>query len=574
MSEANAAFDILVLGDFLAGRTGRVQTIHKEDLDAWFRSSAPSAGGLRFESYRDLRPESIAERHRDTASLLELCAALQDATKGKRTAQEVLAMLAGWSGPPSLADAVRKALDTSGEEPAGPTTAPTRAPEPTPTVRPADDDSLAAIFAQVDLGKSAEPSPSSALEGLLGGILGSGARGTPRASIDASLQAVEAELAARVRSLMSDPAFRALESCWLGLRFLSRRIDHRAGVRLHTLPATEADLPRALREIALPFVEDARGEGRTFVLLADFDLDLETARAVARELEAAAVPMIASVEPGALDLDSREAMFVSADLAETGGAAKEWNALRAEPSARWLALGVNRVLARAPYGAKGDALKAFAFEEPLDDLPWMRPLWAIGERIAASAVRTGWCLDCVGAGEGGSIADLPLRPLISRSGDEIACALEALISEQRLLELSRLGLVPLATRRNDDKAFIATAPLLFAPARGSDDRVNQIDARRATLPYQLMVTQIMTLVRQIYPHLDPNAGTFDLASTLAGGLKLLTLSATGPLFDIAVTAPTANEADAKTMALRLTPLRDPMRGLPDFELELPVPGRR
>ncbi|MFN8548945.1 MAG: type VI secretion system contractile sheath large subunit [Candidatus Eisenbacteria bacterium] len=410
------------------------------------------------------------------------------------------------------------------------------APAPPPP-RAKEEDPLAAIFDAVDVGGSAEArreatGASSLLEGLLAGIVGR--PGERKTGVAEALRIAEGALAAEVTQVLADPRFRQLESAWLGLRFLVRRIDFRAGIHLHVLPAPAAELTRAIREVVLPHIDPLREEGRSVVVLADFDLEDRAALLeLARELEAASLPLVASASPRLFDLGSAAELLESTDLVSFQTMAA-WAELRKEPATRWIALGVNSLLARPPFGSDGETVKGLAFQE--QGAAWMRPSWAIAERIAAAAARTGWALDCVGAGEGGRVDDLPLKRRATRTGDDVALPTEAMISEQRLLDLSRLGLVPLAARRNDDHAFVATAPLVFAPARGTDDRANQMNARRATLPYQLMVNQITTLVRQVYPHLE-RTSPFEIARTLGAGLRDLTLSRRSRCFAIEVTSP-------------------------------------
>ncbi|MBK8232253.1 MAG: type VI secretion system contractile sheath large subunit [Candidatus Eisenbacteria bacterium] len=584
---AEPIFDLLVLGDFLNGRTGRPRDLHKDDLDAFLASSAPTTrnGGMRFTTFRDFRPDALVDRNAPTRALADLRDQLREVATGRRSAPDLLASLGSLGIPAVLADRVRQALNPSPDPataPTPPTSAGPQAAAPAPAapapVAPADpDDPLAAIFAQVDVGGSIPAASvsggvTSALDRLLSGIVGRSSTTPPRGAAEA-LREVESALGAATLDLLREPEFRALESSWLGLRFLLKRVDHRAGVHVHLLPTTASELTTTLRDLALPYADEIAAEGRTFCLLADFDLKPETLAEIAPLLEASSTTLLAGLDPTPLGLSGSD-LLSAPDIAAKLDECAEWKALRSTPAARWVGLTVNRFLVRAPFGPRGEVVKGNPVEESEGDLPFARGIWPLGERIAASAARTGWGLECLGAGAGGLIENLPLRPLISRSGDEVACCLESSISEQRLLELSRSGLIALATARNADHAFFGTAPVLFAPRRGSDDRAYAIDARRATLPYQLMVAQVMNRVRQVLPHIDAAHSARAIADTLAGGLKLLFLSPSGPLFNIEVTSPTAGQEEATTIGIRLTPVLDPMRGLPDFELELGTPGRQ
>jgi len=591
MPTTETPLDLFVVADLVPGASHPPRRIDKDELDATLRSSAPTLRlgarptDVRFESYRDFRPENLAERLPECAALLALHSAVSEAAAGRCSPESVVASIDPALLPASLVDAVRAAA-------AGPTPAP-RAPAPPPREEAvaSGDDPLASIFEMVDQGPRADapgadepradaPRPAAqALDSLLAGILGKSLVAGKNPTMAQLLPAVEAALGETLRTAMADPAFRALESAWQGLRFLVRRVDFRAGVRVYVSATPRRDILSALRT-TLERADDVRAEGRTAVILLDLDFELED-QALAAEVAAlaqahnvpclaGAAPRLGAVEAGTL-LDRAPdlaAWFASAELAG-------WRSLRGEEAARWLSLSLNRFLLRAPYGRQGEAIKAFPFEEapdPAAALCWGRPVWALGERIASSFVRTGWGVDAFGAGEGGTVSDLPVRNLALKTGEEVLYPLEALLSESRVLELSRGGLTVLAGRRNLDQAFTATPPLLFAPRKGTDAAAFQIDARRATLSYQLMVAEVTAMMQQITAQIDRHAPAWAIAKTLSAGFQILTLTPAGPLFLVTVESPREGDDAAMAISLRLTPHLDPVRGLPDFPLSLAVAG--
>jgi type VI secretion system ImpC/EvpB family protein len=582
MSRTETPLDLFVLADLVPSASHPPRRVDKDELEALLRGSAPTLRlgarqtEVRFETYRDFRPETLAERLPECAAILALLRAAREVAAGRRSPESVVASIDPGTLPRGLVDAVRAAAG-------GPAPAP-RAPAPPPREDTVafGDDPLANIFEMVDSGPGAGTprSAAQALDSLLAGILGKSVVAGKNPTMAQLLPAVEAALSETLRTAMAAPAFRELESAWQGLRFLVRRVDFRAGVRVHITATPRPDLRSAVRT-TLERADDVRAEGRTAVVLLDFDFEPED-RALAAEIAAlaeahnvpclaGAAPRLAGVETGAL-LDRAPDLAAWFDSAEMAG----WRSFRGEDAARWLSLSLNRFLLRAPYGRQGEAIKAFPFEEalgPSDPLCWGRPVWVLGERIASSFVRTGWGVDACGAGEGGTVSDLPVRNLVLKTGEEVHFPLEALLSESRVLELSRGGLTTLAGRRNSDQAFTATTPLLFAPKKGADAAAYQIDARRATLSYQLMVAEVTAMMQQIMAQVDWHAPAWAIAKTLSAGIQILTLTPAGPLFLVTIESPREGDDSAKTISLRLAPHLDPVRALPDFPLALAVPGR-
>jgi type VI secretion system protein ImpC len=606
MPQQDLPLDLVVLADLglPAGHAaiGRVHRLEPDSFAAFMADARPEATvgtgaaavKLAFTEPRSFRPEALATQLPDVRALLEL---RQKVSQRGLETRELEAMIAGLpDGSPlkaGLQSVVRgpagSGAATTAGTPAGAAPPPPSAP-PAPPAPPAaptlpqtgsGSDALDAIFDMVDVsGSAAPPAPGDerpvtpaarALDKLVG-LLGAGGRGQAGSSTLAGLAAVVDEaMSDSLRAVLADPAFRALEQTWTGLRFLIRRIDVRTGVRLFVLPTTRALLAGHARDVYEPFAEEQRREPRVVVALADFDLagdadGLALAAALAAVAAENQSPLIAAADTALLGIESLAGIesIENVDDLLADDAHAGWRELRADEDSRWLALTANRFLMRLPYGAEADRVKGFAFEEnPADREPgylWGRGVWAIGVGLAASYAHTGWGVRLTGQDEETAVGDLPVRLMRLKTGEIVPAPLEALLSERRALEFSQGGVIALLCRRGGDFAFLASAPVVHRSAMVEGAPQSSAEARRNSLPFAMFVAQVTAWVA----HLD-GAGRFDSDEerrmTLARGVQFLSMTGDGATIEAAV------EGDS----IRITPWRDPLRGLPDFTMK--VSGR-
>lgn len=603
MERIDAPLGLIVLADLAPQSTsaGRPYEVEKAGLDALLKSLRPTLrlGGaeIAFESPRDFRPEALADRLPEALALRQLRAVLDEAARGQRTRADVQEQLAHSTAPREVIHALREALEEERDSPtdAAPTPPP-EAPPPSAAAR-AGGDAIDSLLSMVDVPGStadddtAPPAQASrALDHLMKDLLGPRPKRPPAGGDWPRLaRAVDAALEATLRRALEDPEFSELEAAWLGLRFLVRRIDTRTGIRIRVIPTPKGERLHAVQDLALPVARAFREEGRTPVLLldSDFGIELTDLAELAEIAEAAAreeLPVIACASPSLLGLESWALLERAGNVGEILGDSDHvaWRVVRALESARWVALTVNRFRVRPWYGQQGDTVKGFPFEEiavqegsgeliaaPRAGLG--RAVWAVAERIAASFARTGWGVELTGQLEAGRIEDLPVQPLRLRTGEVVQSSLETLPSEHRVLELAEAGLLALAAKRNLDQAFLLHAPAVRG-SEGVDGASRRDEARRATLPYALMLAQITTILESVLPYVDPGKPAAEIARTVAASLEILTHGASGPLFEITLRTPTG-AANTETISLGISPCGGPVRGLPDLDLELPIPGR-
>lgn len=602
MSRPEATLDLVIVSNLFASGGEevpkgplRVESDDWNDLPGRFAASLPSLG-LRFASFRDFRPESLVEQDPRLRSLLEVQRRLGEVKSGRagldalRAAAEAAGLVTvigdGTGEPTPRARAPQAQAERAADEPtlreSGGPDAGKRPPE------------SMSVFDLVDLDATHTPGAWQAsesmsagrreLDKLLGSMFGSTTPDRPPAAeLSAFAAQVDAEIGRWMRGILHDPAFRACEAAWSGLRFLCRRIDFRSGVRLYALPASRESLPSAWQDRLVPFANDEQREARTVCVLLDFafdatEEDLGLLAAIGASAAEHQIPVVAPLAPGRLHSDLSDPI---------GSARQEWQRFRLADESAWIALAANRFLLRVPYGKTGDAVRGLAFEEAIegrDDLLWGGTHWLVGAAVAGSFAETGWGTDLTGARTGGLVEDLPVAavpaaakpsalpagmPAAKEGGlagasdvESVTSPLEHLPPESAALHWVRDGLIAVAGRRDTDRALIVGDPTVHVTDQ--------------TLAQRLFEAQIHAVARSIHGYTDPSKPVEQVASTLAAGLNFLASSPAGPLFRAAVEPAAGQPETGKPGSLggqadfyiRVTPELPPLRGLDSFVLRI------
>ena len=243
-----------------------------------------------------------------------------------------------------------------------------------------------------------------------------------------------AALSDRMRGVLRDPRFQALEAAWRGLDFAVRSIDDESA-RIYITQFSAQDLAqllsaedlRATRMCTLLHSNDWRGVIGLFSFGADPN-DIELLGRIGLLAASAGAP------------------FVAEGSADMGPA---WDELRSIPEAGYLGLAMPRFLLRLPYGNRTSAIESFEFEEmpgaPLDSAY----LWGNPALL---------CL-ALAAGPGrGSELDLHGLPAHTYEEDgewKVRSCSEALMSEAQVYALIELGLMPIVSFRGTDRLRLA-----------------------------------------------------------------------------------------------------------------------
>jgi type VI secretion system protein ImpC len=331
----------------------------------------------------------------------------------------------------------------------------------------------------------------------------------PRRSVEAVIAEIDRRLSEQINLILHHSEFQQVEATWRGLFFLVTGASPDGGLKIRVLDISKRELARTLKKfrgtawdqspLFKRLYEEEYGQfgGEPYgVLIGDYTFDhrpedvalLSDLAAIAA---AAHAPFIAAAAPAVMQMDSWAELANPRDLTRIFQTPEyaAWRALRASEDARYLGLCLPRFLARLPYGALGDPVEAFDFEEDVEgDAParylWANAAYAMGGNIARAFNLYGWCVRIRGVDGGGAVEGLPVATFPTADGEtDRRCPTEIALSERREAELAQSGFIPLVHRKNTDYAAFISAQSLQRPAEYEDAAATSNAALAARLPY-------------------------------------------------------------------------------------------
>jgi len=327
-------------------------------------------------------------------------------------------------------------------------------------------------------------------------------------AIEALIAGLDRQLTRQINPILHHPALARLEGAWRGLHHLVSHTETDTQLRIRVLNLGQREAQRLLRRypgaawdqspLFRKIYEDEYGQlgGTPYgCLVADWYVDhgpadVELLAGVARIAAAAHAPFITGASPAVLQMQSWRELANPRDLAKIFENTEyaPWRSLRGSDDARFVGLAMPRFLARLPWGARGQPVEAFAFEEHIDPADpqahvWANAAYAMAANITRAFKRHGWCTAIRGVESGGEVAHLPVHVFPSDEGGlAMQCPTEIAISDRREAELAQAGFMPLIHRKNSDVAAFIGANSLQRPARHDDPDATANAALAARLP--------------------------------------------------------------------------------------------
>jgi type VI secretion system protein ImpC len=284
---------------------------------------------------------------------------------------------------------------------------------------------------------------------------------------------VEAELSARLRTLLHRPEFQALEAAWRGLDFLVRNVSEE--VKLYAIDCSDPELARAV-----PAGDEDPAKGTIYrrlekirpgVILGLYTFGPQDsavlagiarlARACQSAFVAGACPQLVGCSSFGVQPDPDDWIPGSPDETET------FEALRRIPEAARLGLATPRFLLRRPYGKSSDPIETFPFEEmpanpDHESYLWGNPALLCGYLLATAAADE--ALDPEFE-EGGDVGGLPLYSFTSAGETQVKPCAEAWLNERAAEVILSHGIMPVLSIRGRDAVQLPTLQSLSDPPR-------------------------------------------------------------------------------------------------------------
>ena len=240
--------------------------------------------------------------------------------------------------------------------------------------------------------------------------------------------------------IFSDPEFQKAESAWRGLQLLLEQGDVRGSetIDVRICPVSHTSLSKVLDHLAVP------GEDQipNLVLI---DLPLSNTQSMVDLLEKTAefsdkmmTPVCFRLDPDFFSIDGWDRLGKIAYLKHylEEHAYIKWNKIRSHPGAGWLMVVCNGFVSRPGHAFEKESFCS-------------SPVWALGVLCSQSVHLTGWPMSFT------RYTDIRLENLPSAVVDEkTACSVQALFSEDRILQFVESGITPLVGAKNKDTAFM------------------------------------------------------------------------------------------------------------------------
>jgi len=470
---ASRSHAVAVIGSFSARRAGepdrgpRFLEVDRDSIDRVMAALEPSVeiaassiGRLDLTSWGDFHPDQLVERVPWLSRLMAAREAVSEPAEMRRLLAEAGIELEPAGEP---AQQTEEPAQVDGNR--GSTAAPDASPAPA-----SDGDLLesllgdapqAAMSAATRL-EAGDPPRDAVLGRAIREILAETTDGTDFAAQDRWRDAIDAELTTRLRIILQDPGFRRLEAGWGALRALVRSADTDGDLRILVADfpqqALDAEIEggvglrdSALYELVVESQAPRPGEHALDLLITDFTFDAGArSRAglerLAELAESAGLPILAGAGGSATAIDEAS----EDDLAG-------WSQLQGQPGAGRIGLCAPRILSREPYGAEGEPIERFRFEEGAG--PGHRELYLWVSAVSGVARAAVQALSHHGelaqTARYAELEALPMHVARDEHGDAIAVGpVDQTLTESILEAWSLMGLIPVTGVRGTDTARI------------------------------------------------------------------------------------------------------------------------
>lgn len=198
---------------------------------------------------------------------------------------------------------------------------------------------------------------------------------------DEMVAMVDTATETHMRDILHHADFQALESAWLALYFLIKRVETSAKIKIMLLDISKQELQQdlAVDDVTSSatyklFCNPAEGDMPWSILLGNYTFsdNIEDAlflAGIGTIAQQARAPFLAAASETLVGCNSfaKTPDYEDWNYTVSEGVNKAWQMLRQSPMASYLGLALPRFLLRLPYGKKSKPIDSFAFEEMPDE---------------------------------------------------------------------------------------------------------------------------------------------------------------------------------------------------------------
>jgi type VI secretion system protein ImpC len=391
---------------------------------------------LRFRKLEDFHPDQLIAQVEPFRRLAQLRTRLLEPATFAVASQELQNL---WSGPPA-------------------------AQEP-PVSGPGEstDEMFARLLGKAPAARQPVASPTSSVDRLIKGIVAPHLLPAVDPQQSQLVALVEAELATRLRDILHNPDFQAIEATWRAVDFLVRSCGEQIELRLINLGKSALEATLSAGDLAQTPIFRQLREIHPTIILGIYSWgtgDSATLKALARLAHACQTAMITAADPDLVGCGSFGSQpdpddWVSGPLELVAG----FEELRRMPEAVHLGLVMPRFLLRQPYGEGSETIETFQFEEmpaEHESYLWGNPALLFGrlfaEAVAADPLAPDWSA-------GGEISGIPTHRFTSEGETKVKPYAEAWLSDRAANAIFSHGIMPVVSVRGRDSVRL---PVLCA----------------------------------------------------------------------------------------------------------------
>jgi predicted component of type VI protein secretion system len=539
----------------------------------------PKKIDIAFTSLKSFRPDGLAKDVPLVRSLLDGKLVLDRLRAGELSDDQAFGQLDRlWGGAPLAAEVLGRAAKQSGAA-----SAPSAPAAPAPAGGGSSGSSaLDSILDMVDVpggdggAADAPPAPSGG-DDRLGKIIAEVALGGRRAGGrgKSGIPLVEEAIGLQIGAILQHPVVRRLERAYRGLALLVERSQRIPGLLLDV-----AQLPADGAAAALRSVLRRSSDAPASFAIVDLEID-GTARTLS-ELEALAAIAEASACP--VFVNGTEKLLGVGDLARvdkldskmnlfTAPHRAPWRATANKPALRWTAIAMNGILGRLAYDKQTSRVREATVKELPGDHEaevWIPPVYGVALLAIQSFKETGWPARITGA-RNGVIQNLTVRT-VDDDGAEVALPTQAFISTESQRELSRIGILALASAPNSDAAYVHAAPTAYVqPDKKTYDSASTEPENRPpaiSLVDQLFVARLVQFTRALTSKIPRESDPSEVQPILKAAIWALFENAppSGPEIEVAM----AKDDEGLVAQINVRPRRFLGVQLEEFGFEMPL----
>lgn len=300
------------------------------------------------------------------------------------------------------------------------------------------------------------------------------------ALIDYQISLIDEKISNQINAILHHPEFQLIESAWRGLSFLTERLSFEENILLEYINISKSELLRDFQD-SIEVIKSGLyyhiyttefgqfGGIPIAAIIANYSFtpspqDMALLNYLSAVAAIAHAPCFAAAGKEFFginkwsdlpEINDIQSIFESPLYAR-------WNSFRNNPNARYIGLTLPGFLLRTPYSEKNDntVVQSFHFEEKTDHedaFCWGNSAFALIAKLGESFAKYRWCINIVGADNGGKLEALPCCQHEAMPGIQTTICTQAVISEKREYELAELGFIPFAIGKAPSEGIFYSA---------------------------------------------------------------------------------------------------------------------